>query len=72
MGLALPSVFATAHAAPPSVPDFTFFESKIRPLLSEHSFSCHSAKAEKLKGGLHVDSLDGLLAGGDSGPAIVS
>ena len=65
------SVFATAQAAPPAEPDFTFFESKIRPLLSEYCFSCHSAKAEKLKGGLHVDSLDGLLAGGDSGPAVV-
>jgi cytochrome c553 len=51
--------------------DLAFFESKIRPLLAEHCYSCHSAKAEKLKGGLYVDSLEGLLQGGDSGPALV-
>ena len=51
--------------------DLAFFESKIRPLLAKHCYSCHSAKAEKLKGGLHADSLEGLLKGGDSGPAIV-
>jgi len=56
---------------PSSAADLAFFESKIRPLLAEHCYSCHSAKAEKLKGGLHVDSLEGLLKGGDNGPAIV-
>ncbi len=59
-----------SHAASPS-DDFTFFESKIRPLLADHCYSCHSAKAEKLKGGLYVDSLEGLLKGGDTGPALV-
>jgi hypothetical protein len=39
--------------------DLAFFESKIRPLLAEHCYSCHSTKAEKLKGGLYVDSLEG-------------
>ena len=48
-----------------------FFEKKIRPVLAEHCYSCHSAKAEKLKGGLYVDNRDGLLKGGSSGPAIV-
>lgn len=48
-----------------------FFEKKIRPVLAEHCYSCHSAKAEKLKGGLHVDSREGLLKGGTSGAAIV-
>ena len=51
--------------------DLTFFESKIRPLLAEHCYSCHSAKAEKLKGGLYVDSLEGLLKGGDLGAALI-
>jgi hypothetical protein len=54
-----------------SASDFAYFETKIRPLLADHCFSCHSAKADKLKGGLHVDSLEGLLNGGDSGPALV-
>ena len=48
-----------------------FFEARIRPLLSEHCYRCHSARAEKLKGGLRLDDRDALLKGGDSGPAIV-
>lgn len=51
-----------------------FFERKIRPVLIEHCYRCHSAesaKAGKLKGGLQLDSRDGIRAGGDSGPAVV-
>ncbi len=49
-----------------------FFETKIRPILAEHCYKCHSAKAEKLKGALYLDSKQGMLDGGDSGkPAIV-
>ncbi len=48
-----------------------FFEKKIRPVLVEHCFSCHSAKAEKLKGNLLLDSRAGLLKGGALGPAVV-
>ena len=46
-----------------------FFEAKIRPLLSERCFECHSHK--KQKGGLRLDSRAALLKGGDSGAAIV-
>lgn len=48
-----------------------FFESKIRPVLVEHCYKCHSVKSGKHKGGLLVDSRDALLKGGDSGPSIV-
>lgn len=48
-----------------------FFEKKIRPALVTQCYKCHSAKSTKVKGGLLVDSRDGLLKGGDSGPAIV-
>lgn len=48
-----------------------FFETKIRPVLAEHCYECHSAKAAKVKGGLRVDGRQELLAGGGSGPAIV-
>ena len=34
-------------------------------------YRCHSATAEKLKGGLLLDSREGMLAGGDTGPAVV-
>lgn len=48
-----------------------FFESKIRPVLVEHCYSCHAADAKIIRGGLLVDSRDGLLEGGDSGPALI-
>ena len=45
------------------------FEKTIRPLLAEKCWGCHNAK--KQKGDLRLDSLAAMLAGGDSGPAIV-
>ena len=52
--------------------DFEFFEKKIRPVLVERCYKCHSADAEKLKGGLLLDNKGGMLKGGESGqPAIV-
>jgi hypothetical protein len=42
-----------------------FFENKIRPLLSEQCYKCHSAKAEKVKGMLRLDSRRGLITGGE-------
>ncbi len=55
--------------SPPNGVDF--FEAKIRPVLAEHCYECHSAKAKKLRGGLRLDSRARLLAGGDRGPAVV-
>ncbi len=46
-----------------------FFESKVRPLLLEHCISCHGE--EKQEGGLRLDSRANVLAGGESGEAIV-
>ena len=48
-----------------------FFENKIRPLLSQECYKCHSRQAERVKGGLFVDTREGLLKGGKNGPAIV-
>ena len=45
-----------------------FFEENIRPMLVQHCYACHGS--EKQKNGLRVDSLEALLTGGDSGPAI--
>src|ERR1051325_1685768 len=45
-----------------------FFEKQVRPVLVERCYQCHSAQSEKLKGGLHLDSREGLLKGGDDGP----
>ena len=46
-----------------------FFESKIRPILAQECYSCHSA-ATKKKGGLLLDSRAGWQAGGDTGDTI--
>ena len=51
-----------------------FFEAKIRPMLVKHCYACHSAGAsakKKLKGGLLLDSRDGIRLGGESGPGAV-
>ena len=48
-----------------------FFERKIRPVLIQHCYECHSGEAKKTKGGLAVNTRQGLLAGGETGPAIV-
>ncbi len=48
-----------------------FFETKIRPVLVDQCYRCHSAEGQGVRGGLAVDSRDALLSGGESGPAIV-
>ena len=48
-----------------------FFEKRIRPVLVEHCYRCHAADAKSVRGGLVVDTRDGLIIGGDSGAAIV-
>src|SRR5437016_14297048 len=48
-----------------------FFEKRIRPVLTEKCYKCHSAAAEKIKGGLRLDSRSGWMKGGESGPVIV-
>ena len=61
-------------AADPSGQRSAFFETRIRPVLVTHCYRCHSAEAaekQRLKGGLRLDSQEGWLRGGDSGPVIV-
>jgi hypothetical protein len=48
-----------------------FFESKIRPVLVEHCYRCHSSDGQAVRGGLSLDHRDAVLAGGESGPAVV-
>lgn len=47
-----------------------FFEREVRPLLVSRCYECHSATAERLEGGLRLDSRRAAIAGGDTGPAI--
>ncbi len=55
----------------PSPEDLEFFEKRVRPILVEKCLECHSSKSEKLRGGLKLDSREGVNAGGDTGAAIV-
>ena len=50
---------------------FEFFEKNIRPVLVERCYKCHSVQSETVKGGLLLDSREGLLKGGDAGPTVV-
>ncbi|MDB4720311.1 DUF1553 domain-containing protein [Verrucomicrobiales bacterium] len=58
-------------AAEPTTESLAFFEKKIRPVLLEHCYKCHSASSEKVKGGLLLDTRDGIRKGGESGHAVV-
>lgn len=48
-----------------------FFENKIRPVLAEKCYSCHSLKAGKNKGGLLLDTRESIRQGGDTAAAVV-
>ncbi len=65
-----PALFLLASATALVAEDMAFFETKIRPVLVEKCHSCHSAGAEKVKGGLLLDTREGIRRGGDSGPAV--
>ncbi|HEY8505142.1 MAG TPA: c-type cytochrome domain-containing protein, partial [Gemmataceae bacterium] len=58
-------------ARAPADPGAEFFEKKVRPVLAAHCYECHSAQAAKLRAGLLLDSRGAILAGGESGPAVV-
>lgn len=51
--------------------DLQFFENRVRPILVDRCYKCHSHDADKVKGGLLLDTREGLLHGGESGPAVV-
>src|SRR5262245_63531547 len=61
--LALSPIHAQSPAASPE-----FFENKIRPVLANNCYSCHTGSQ---LGGLRLDSRDAMLKGGKSGPGLV-
>ena len=68
----IPETRGVEFVSAPTPEQVAFFESKIRPVLAEHCYKCHSARAEKIKGGLMLDSRAGVVKGGDTGLAIAS
>jgi hypothetical protein len=70
--LGFPAAFALSAAdAKLTTEQLDFFEKKIRPIFVDNCYKCHSHDSEKIKGGLLLDTRDGVLKGGDTGPAIV-
>ncbi len=69
--LALLGLGTNALARPAATAeDLEFFESKVRPILSQHCYGCHGA--EKQRGGLRLDHIQTILEGGESGPALIA
>ncbi|RIK78649.1 MAG: cytochrome C [Planctomycetota bacterium] len=66
--IAIPRCAGSTGLSPEAI---DFFESRIRPVLAEHCYECHSAGAGEPKGGLRLDSAAWLKNGGQSGPVVV-
>ena len=60
--------FRASAASPLNDAQQSFFETRIRPVLATECYRCHGA--ENQKAGLRLDYRDGLLKGGESGPAV--
>ncbi len=66
----LPLAASFAMAAGPSPKALEHFEKKVRPILVDNCYTCHSANTNS-RGGLRVDDRNGLLSGGNTGAAVV-
>lgn len=60
-------VFSTAEGAEKA----QLFERDVMPLMVAKCFDCHSSRADEVKGGLKLDSLEELMKGGTSGTLVV-
>ncbi len=67
----LAAALALAVPVPGDAQDGSSFEKRIRPILANRCYACHGPHAGDGQAGLRLDSLDGMLHGGRSGPAIV-
>src|SRR5690606_28720404 len=64
-----PTTESSAEAPSPAA--LAFFETKIRPVLIEHCYDCHSDESGAAEGELRVDTREAIRAGGERGPAVV-
>ncbi|MBP3960821.1 PSD1 domain-containing protein [Gemmata sp. G18] len=60
---------AADPAPKPTTAQLEYFETKVRPVLAEHCYSCHGVK--KQSAGLRLDTSAGIKAGADDGPVLV-
>jgi mono/diheme cytochrome c family protein len=68
--LALGATAGAAVTAEPTKEQLEFFESKVRPILADRCYSCHSLEQGKSKGGLTLDTKPGWEKGGAEGPVV--
>src|SRR5690348_787341 len=67
-----PLAWCGSHASADDDPAaLAFFEAKIRPVLVDRCYKCHSTKLASPKGKLRLDSREGLRQGGESGPVVL-
>ncbi len=69
--LCVVSLGSSTQSGEPDQREIDFFERKIRPVLIEHCYECHSVDSDVIQGGLRVDHPDAMLQGGDSGVAVM-
>ncbi len=67
--LGAPMLVSAQSASPEKAKLLEFFETKVRPVLAEHCYSCHGGKKEK--GGVRLDSRAAATRAGDDGAAVV-
>jgi mono/diheme cytochrome c family protein len=48
------------------------FDKSVRPLFERKCFECHSSKADELKGNLKLETIEQVLKGGATGPAVIA
>ncbi len=77
-GVLAPTVAAQETPSPAVEPwsdedpeGIAFFEERIRPILIERCYECHSSESQASEGGLRLDDRPALRAGGDSGAGVV-
>lgn len=69
--LTAPALAQSSKSATPTTEQIEFFEKRIRPILVNHCYECHSQSAKKVQGKLLLDTRAGVEKGGRSGPAVV-
>src|SRR5262245_52534937 len=71
IAFAFPCTLVSAQEPAITPEQLEFFEAKVRPVLVQHCYECHSSRLKRPKGGLTLESRASMLEGGDNGPAIV-
>ena len=59
-------------ARKPTAAQLEFFEKEVRPVLVGRCYECHAAESKKVRGGLRLDTREGVLKGGESGAVAIA